>query len=186
MRLNCDYAYGLEVQLMAKCDVCGKGVTFGIKVSHSHRRSNRMWKPNVKRVKAIVDGTPRHVYVCTRCLRSNKVERAIWWRYKELQCAARTLLFSWPGTNDKPGTKKFENLEKSSWQFKQPVLISVSCPREPLRERPWDSGCTLKIKQRETWTNTMDKDRWKHLELFWNVNCKDWDCKNSQRKFLRS
>ena len=68
---------GLEVQLMAKCDICGKGVTFGIKVSHSHRRSNRMWKPNVKRVKAVVDGTPRHVYVCTRCLRSNKVERAI-------------------------------------------------------------------------------------------------------------
>ena len=41
---------------MAKCDICGKGVTFGIKVSHSHRRSNRTWKPNVKRVKAIVDG----------------------------------------------------------------------------------------------------------------------------------
>ena len=38
---------------MAKCEFCDKGVTFGIKVSHSHRRSNRMWKPNVKRVKAI-------------------------------------------------------------------------------------------------------------------------------------
>ena len=62
---------------MAKCDYCGKGVTFGIKVSHSHRRSNRAWKPNVKRVKAIVNGTPCHVYACTRCLRSNKVERAI-------------------------------------------------------------------------------------------------------------
>ena len=47
---------------MAKCDICGKGVTFGIKVSHSHRRSNRTWKPNVKRVKAIVNGTPCHVY----------------------------------------------------------------------------------------------------------------------------
>ena len=69
--------YGKEVQRMAKCDICGKGVTFGIKVSHSHRRSNRTWKPNVKRVKAIVDGTPCHVHVCTRCLRSNKVERAI-------------------------------------------------------------------------------------------------------------
>lgn len=44
---------------MAKCDICGKGVTFGIKVSHSHRRSNRTWKPNVKRVKAIVDGSPQ-------------------------------------------------------------------------------------------------------------------------------
>ena len=62
---------------MAKCDYCGKGVTFGIKVSHSHRRSNRAWKPNVKRVKAVVNGTPCHVYACTRCLRSNKVERAV-------------------------------------------------------------------------------------------------------------
>ena len=60
-----------EVQRMAKCD------TFGIKVSHSHRRSNRTWKPNVKRVKAIVDGSPRHVYVCTRCMRSGKVTRAV-------------------------------------------------------------------------------------------------------------
>ena len=55
---------------MAKCDFCGKGVTFGIKVSHSHRRSNREWKPNV-------NGTPCPVDACTRCLRSNKVERAI-------------------------------------------------------------------------------------------------------------
>ena len=73
----CHFRYGEEVQLMAKCDFCGKGVTFGIKVSQSHRRSNKAWKPNVKRVKAIVDGTPRHVYVCTRCLRSGKVTRAV-------------------------------------------------------------------------------------------------------------
>ena len=62
---------------MAKCDFCGKGVTFGIKVSHSHRRSNRTWKPNVVRVKAIVDGKPCRVYACTRCLRSNTVTWAI-------------------------------------------------------------------------------------------------------------
>lgn len=47
---------------MAKCSCCGKGVTFGIKVSHSHRRSNRTWNPNVKRVKAIVDGSPKYIY----------------------------------------------------------------------------------------------------------------------------
>ncbi|MBQ1230730.1 MAG: 50S ribosomal protein L28 [Clostridia bacterium] len=62
---------------MAKCEICSKEVAFGIKVSHSHRRTNRVWKPNVKRVKAIVNGTPRHINVCTRCLRSGKVERAI-------------------------------------------------------------------------------------------------------------
>lgn len=62
---------------MAKCDICGKGVSFGIKVSHSHRRSNRTWKPNVKKVRAIVNGAPKSVNVCTRCLRSGKVQRAV-------------------------------------------------------------------------------------------------------------
>ena len=67
-----------EVQaIVAKCSCCGKGVTFGIKVSHSHRRSNRTWNPNVKRVKAIVDGSPKYIYACTRCLRSGKVTRAV-------------------------------------------------------------------------------------------------------------
>ena len=62
---------------MAKCEICGKGVTFGIKVSHSHRRSNRSWKPNIRSVKAVVDGTPKSIKVCSRCLRSGKVTRAI-------------------------------------------------------------------------------------------------------------
>jgi large subunit ribosomal protein L28 len=62
---------------MAKCDICGKGVSFGIKVSHSHRRSNRTWKPNVQKVKAVVNGAPKSVHVCTRCLRSGKVQRAV-------------------------------------------------------------------------------------------------------------
>lgn len=62
---------------MAKCDLCGKEITFGIRVSHSHRRSNRAWKPNIRRVKAVVDGSPKRIYVCTRCLRSGKVTRAV-------------------------------------------------------------------------------------------------------------
>ena len=62
---------------MAKCDICGKCVTLGIQVSHSHRRSNRAWKANIKRVKAVVDGSPKRIYACTRCLRSGKVTRAV-------------------------------------------------------------------------------------------------------------
>ncbi len=62
---------------MAKWDFWGKDVKFVIKVSHSHRRSNRKWKPNVQRVKAIVDGSPKRVHACTRCLRSGKVTRAV-------------------------------------------------------------------------------------------------------------
>ncbi len=62
---------------MAKCEVCGKAMVFGLKVSHSNRKTNRTWKPNIRKVKAIVDGTPKTVNVCSRCLRSGKITRAI-------------------------------------------------------------------------------------------------------------
>ncbi|MBO5039738.1 MAG: 50S ribosomal protein L28 [Clostridia bacterium] len=61
---------------MAKCDICGKGVVFGHNVSHSNRKTARNWKPNVRKVKAVVDGANKTVHVCSRCLRSGKVERA--------------------------------------------------------------------------------------------------------------
>ena len=57
--------------------VCNKGVVFGHNVSHSNSKTNRTWKPNIRKVKAVVNGTPKTVYVCSRCLRSGKVERAI-------------------------------------------------------------------------------------------------------------
>jgi len=62
---------------VAKCEVCGKATAFGIKLSHSHRRTNRTFKPNVKKVRAIVDGTPCRVRACTRCLRTGKVVRNV-------------------------------------------------------------------------------------------------------------
>ena len=62
---------------MAICSVCGKGVSFGHNVSHSNRKTNRVWKPNIRKVKAVVDGTNKTVNVCSRCLRSSKVTRAI-------------------------------------------------------------------------------------------------------------
>lgn len=61
---------------MAKCAICEKGAHFGCNVSHSHRRSNKMWKSNIKTVKANVDGTVKRIHVCTSCLRSGAVERA--------------------------------------------------------------------------------------------------------------
>lgn len=62
---------------MAKCDICDKDVTYSMQVSHSHRRTNRTFKPNVQKVKANVNGTTKKINVCTRCLKSGKVERAI-------------------------------------------------------------------------------------------------------------
>ena len=62
---------------MAKCDICEKGVHFGIQVSHSHRRSNKMWKSNIKSVRVkTANGGVQKMYVCTSCLKSGKVERA--------------------------------------------------------------------------------------------------------------
>ena len=61
---------------MAKCDICGKGVVFGHNVSHSNRKTNRAWKPNVRTVRAVVGGTNTTIHVCSRCLRSGKVTRA--------------------------------------------------------------------------------------------------------------
>lgn len=60
-----------------KCEICGKGVVYGVQYSHSHRQSKRSFAPNIKRVKAIVNGAPKRVHVCTRCLRSGKVQRAV-------------------------------------------------------------------------------------------------------------
>jgi len=62
---------------MAKmCEVCGKAPVFGNRVSHAHNVSSRRWMPNLQRVRAIVDGTVRRISVCTRCLRSGKVQKA--------------------------------------------------------------------------------------------------------------
>lgn len=61
---------------MAKCDICKKGLFFGKQVSHSHRRSNTTWKPNIRRVKAVVNGTSKTLHVCADCLKAGKVTRA--------------------------------------------------------------------------------------------------------------
>lgn len=61
---------------MAKfCEICNKGVITGNTVSHSNRKARRTWSPNVQRVRAVVEGAPKRLYVCTRCLRSGKVTR---------------------------------------------------------------------------------------------------------------
>ncbi len=60
---------------MAKCELCGKSVVFGANVSHSNRKTNRAWKPNIRKVKADINGTHKTVYVCSRCLRSGKLNR---------------------------------------------------------------------------------------------------------------
>ncbi len=65
---------------MAKCDICGKTLSHGNKISiarsHVSRRATRTFKPNLRRVKAIINGQPTTIHACTKCLRSGKVVRA--------------------------------------------------------------------------------------------------------------
>ena len=63
--------------MAAVCDICGKKPFFGMQVSHSHRRSPKRWNPNVQRVRALVNGTPKRLHVCTSCLKAGKVKRAV-------------------------------------------------------------------------------------------------------------
>lgn len=55
---------------MAKCDLCGKGPRFGYNVPKSKHRTKRQWKPNIQRVTVLVNGVPRRLNVCAKCLRT--------------------------------------------------------------------------------------------------------------------
>lgn len=59
------------------CDVCGKGTLAGSNVSHSNRHTKRTWKPNIQRIRTVKNGEVQAINICTRCLRSGKVTRAI-------------------------------------------------------------------------------------------------------------
>ena len=59
------------------CEICHKGIVYGNNVSHSNRKTRRTWAPNTQKVRVRVNGPATRMSVCTRCLRSGKVERAV-------------------------------------------------------------------------------------------------------------
>ena len=65
---------------MAKCEICDKSVNYGNKLSitrsHISKRTSRTFKPNIRTIKAMVDGQPKKINVCAKCLRSGKVTKA--------------------------------------------------------------------------------------------------------------
>jgi large subunit ribosomal protein L28 len=58
------------------CHVCAKGPSFGNNRSHSMVATRRRFDPNLQRVRIDDGGTPRRVYVCTRCLKAGKITKA--------------------------------------------------------------------------------------------------------------
>ena len=59
------------------CYVCGKGPAFGHSRSHSMVATKRRFTPNLQKVRIRVGDAPRREYVCTRCLKSGKVLKAV-------------------------------------------------------------------------------------------------------------
>lgn len=58
------------------CEICGKGPQRGHNVSHAHNLTKRVWYPNLQLVRARVQGVVKRVRVCTRCIRSNRIQKA--------------------------------------------------------------------------------------------------------------
>lgn len=58
------------------CDICGKHASVGNRVSHANNKSKRLWRPNLQRVRASVNGGVKALLACTRCIRSGKVVKA--------------------------------------------------------------------------------------------------------------
>ena len=56
-----------------RCEICKKGLQYGHNVSHSNRKSNRIWRPNIQKVRALRNGRVMRINVCTRCIRSGLV-----------------------------------------------------------------------------------------------------------------
>lgn len=58
-----------------QCAICGKHPATGHTISHSAVRSTRRFLPNLQRVRVLVEGAPRRLYVCTSCLQAGRVQR---------------------------------------------------------------------------------------------------------------
>ncbi len=63
---------------MAKiCEICGKRPIYGHSISHSHKLSNRRWEPNIQKIKVNINGQNMRLKVCTGCIRSGRIKKAI-------------------------------------------------------------------------------------------------------------
>lgn len=59
------------------CEICGKKPITGNSISHAHNKTRRRWLPNLHTVKVIVNGEKKTIKVCTKCLKANKIVKAI-------------------------------------------------------------------------------------------------------------
>ena len=60
-----------------KCYICDKQPQTGNNVSHSNRRTKRLWLPNLQKIRILVSGKRLREYVCTKCMKAGKVVKAV-------------------------------------------------------------------------------------------------------------
>jgi len=65
-----------ERYMPRQCYVCAKTPQFGRRISHAHNVSSRKFNPNLQSVRITEKGSVKRVRVCTRCLRSGRVQKA--------------------------------------------------------------------------------------------------------------
>lgn len=58
------------------CAISGKHAVAGRSISHSHRVTNRKFRPNIQHVTVVVNGHKQKMNVCSTCLKSGKVARS--------------------------------------------------------------------------------------------------------------
>jgi large subunit ribosomal protein L28 len=63
--------------MAAVCEVCRKGPLFGHNISHAHNVTRKVFRPNLQRVRVRSGNNSRRIRVCTRCLRSGRVEKVV-------------------------------------------------------------------------------------------------------------
>jgi large subunit ribosomal protein L28 len=61
------------------CEVCGKKPMVGYNISHAHNKTKKVWHPNLQKLRCInkKTGSVARMKVCTRCLRSGAVTKAL-------------------------------------------------------------------------------------------------------------
>jgi large subunit ribosomal protein L28 len=64
------------IEMSKVCEICGKSPVAGRNVSHSHRVTNRVYRPNIQKITINDNGTVRKANVCTKCMKAGKVVRA--------------------------------------------------------------------------------------------------------------
>jgi len=67
---------GIKIMSM-KCDVCGKKPLTGNNISHSNIKTKKRSLPNIQKIKAEIDGVLKKINICTRCIRTGKVNKAV-------------------------------------------------------------------------------------------------------------